>query len=448
MQIGNTKIEDIKPYPRNAKKHPKKQIEQIANSISMFGFAQPIVLDKNNVIIVGHGRYEAAKLLQLKDVPTITVKLSEDEAKAYRLADNKLNESDWEMEMVIEQLKELSLPLLDVTGLEIKEDDLKVTVPQKPRSHHGDVYELGHHRVVCGDSTKIEDYRKLLGNEKARLVFTDPPYSIDYESTVGTSGNKHGFGYESEKFGGSGKIFNDNKSPEEALKFYKDILKCIYQVTTDDMTLYWWFASRHYAINEQAFVSNNFHVSQMAFWLKNSMVFAYGQLYHRTYEPCLVGWKEKQKHFTNGVFTNMTDLWTLDKKTFSDHLDVWYNHRDPVNKYVHPTQKPVGLAERALKRSSLKGDIVLDAFGGSGSTLIACHQIDRRCYMMELDPKYVDVIVQRYVDYAENPEVIKNGRTDSWKKTKVDEEDEHQPHGGSLKRRKKRTESTDDDEPI
>lgn len=411
-------IAKIKPYPKNAKAHPKVQIEKIANSIREFGFNQPIVIDKTNTIIVGHGRYEAAKMLGMTDVPIIKAELSHDQAKAYRLADNKLNESDWLMETVLEELKSMDLALVDLTGfereliMELKEDEARATVPKIPRSQHGDLYEIGQHRVLCGDSTLDDDFKKLFGKERARLVFTDPPYSVDYVSTAGLS-------YESDKYGGTGgKIFNDDKSPEEARKFYEQTLKNIYGYTSEDMTLYWWYASRLQYVNQMAFGTQGFHMSQICIWLKNSLIYSPGQLYHRIYEPCMVGWKENgAPHYKDIVFASFSELWTLDKKTFADHLDAWYNKRDSTARYLHPTQKPVALAERALKRSSEKGDIVLDAFGGSGSTLMGCEQLERRCFTMELDPKYVDVIVQRWVDFTGNTSVTKNGHKEEWQTT-------------------------------
>ena len=168
MKINQIKIQDIKPYEKNAKKHPKKQVEQVAKSIKEFGFNQPIVIDKKGVIIVGHGRYEAAKLLGLSDVPVIEVELTEEQAKAYRLADNKLNESEWEMDLVIEELKGLDDDMLDLTGFDKdliiepdEKDDEVPEVPEEPKSKLGDLYELGKHRVLCGDSTKVADVERL-----------------------------------------------------------------------------------------------------------------------------------------------------------------------------------------------------------------------------------------------------------------------------------------------
>jgi site-specific DNA-methyltransferase (adenine-specific) len=398
------KIEEIKPYPKNAKKHPQKQIRQIADSIKEFGFNQPLVLDKKKVIIVGHGRFEAAKMLKLKVVPCITVNLPPKKAKAYRLADNKLNESDWEMELVIEELKELDEDILELTGfdkdliVEIEEDEFDAEEEykkiKKPKAKLGDVYELGEHRLMCGDSAKSEDVEKLMGGKKGRMIFTDPPYNVDYKSPGGLD-------YDSKKYGGSGgKIFNDKKTDKECLEFYIDILKNLFDYTTDDVTIYWWFANKNNWINREAFELGGWHMSQIIIWLKNSMVFSRGQDYHRQYEPCMVGWKKKKSHFKNKKINNLKDVFHLDYDDFSELMDVWYERRDVTQNYLHPTQKPLRLPERALKKNSERGDIVIDLFGGSGSTLMACEQMERKCYSMELDPKYVDVIIKRWEEHT------------------------------------------------
>lgn|SRR3990167_2599673 len=420
MKIVELPIESVKPYHKNAKEHPKKQVQKIADSIVKFGFNQPIVIDKEKVIIVGHGRYLAAQHLKLEKVPTLSLDLDEERAKTYRLADNKLNESSWEMDIVIEELKTLSLEMVDLSGfdrnliLELKEDTPDLSNIGKPKTELGDIYQLGQHKLICADSTDEETYKKLLGEEKARLIFTDPPYSIDYHS-VDKHGTGKGLSYHSEKYGGTGgRIFNDDKSPAEALEFYKKVIEQLCSFSTDDMTLYWWYAINLADVNMEALRHGKLHISQTVFWLKNSMIFSPGQRFHRIYEPCMVAWKQGQSSYQNMVFSNFTELWTLDQKTFSEHLDVWYQKRDPTNKYIHPTQKPIRLAERALKRSSELGDIVLDAFGGSGSTMMACEQMERKARLIELDPKYCDAIVKRYLEFTKTTHIIKNGKEVLW----------------------------------
>ena len=258
--------------------------------------------------------------------------------------------------------------MLDLTGfnesliLESKEDNPDLKSVGQPRSQLGDLYQLGTHKLLCGDATELDDWNKLMQHELARLIFTDPPYSIDYHSVayakkddLGKSMGDEGASYHSEKFGGTGgRIFNDDKTPEEAREFYKKSLANLHKYSTDDATLYWWFANRLSEINMQALNDTKWHFSQIVLWLKNSMIFSPGQLYHRIYEPCIVAWKSGKVHYQDRTFSNLTELWTLDEKNFAEHLDIIYAKRDPTMKYIHPTQKPVRLAERALKRSSAR----------------------------------------------------------------------------------------------
>lgn len=423
MKVTERSIDTIQPYHRNAKLHPDKQVKQIADSIAAFGFNQPIVVDKQGVIIVGHGRYLAAKSMNMSMVPVLELDIDEEKAKAYRLADNKLNESEWDMELVLDELKTLSLQNVDLTGfdknliLETEEDRPNLGNIGQPKTEFGDVYELGAHRLVCGDSQSPASYEQLLGEERPRLVFTDPPYSIDYHSVDKSGKQKGGYSYDSEKYGGTGgRIFNDDKTPAEALEFYKAIAKQIHAFTSDDMTLYWWYATRLTDINMQALREEGFHFSQIVMWLKEHLIFSPGQLYHRIYEPCMVLWKEKgTPHYQNFTYTTYSELWTTgDIKNFAEALDVWYQKRDNTSTYIHPTQKPIQLAERAIKRSSALGDTVLDCFGGSGSTLMACDQLERKARLIELDPKYCDAIVTRYLQAHDATHVVKNGKEILW----------------------------------
>lgn len=397
----------IKPYPKNAKKHPNKQLKLIAKSIKEFGWRQPIVVDKKGVIIVGHGRWFAyEKYGQEMKLPKPKIEIAKDlspaKVKAYRLADNKLNESDWDMDLALEELRDLDSKGFDIslTGfdkdliLELEEDnfdaDKEYQKIEKPKAKYGDMYQLGNHRLICGDSTKEEDIRRLMDGKLARLIFTDPPYNVDYKSPGGLT-------YNSTKYGGTGgKIFNDKKSDKDCLDFYANTLVNLYKFSADDATIYWWFANRNNWINRQAFKNSKWKMSQIIVWVKNHFVFSKGQDYHRMYEPCMLGWKKGKGHYKNKRIGNLADVFSLDRDNFIEQFDVWLEHRDNLLKYVHPTQKPVRLAERAIKKNSEDKDIVLDVFGGSGSTLMACEQMDRRCYMAELDPKYCDVIIKRW----------------------------------------------------
>jgi len=203
--------------------------------------------------------------------------------------------------------------------------------------------------------------------------------------------------YSSKRFGGNGgKIFNDNKSDKDCFDFYVAVLRNLYDFACDDASIYWWFASKNEVINRLAFAEIGWHISQVIIWLKNGIVFSQGQDYHRCYEPAMFGWKKGQAHFKNKEIATFKEVFNLEFQDFEDVLDCWYKRRDNPGSYVHPTQKPVGLAERSLRKNCVRGDIVADVFGGSGSTLIACEQMDRRCFLIEMDPKFCDVIVKRW----------------------------------------------------
>lgn len=361
-------VQDIKPYQKNAKKHPKKQVEQIAASIKEFGFNQPIVLDENNEVIVGHGRLEAAKLLGMTDVPTITVKLTNEQARAYRLADNKLNESEWDMALVIEELKGLSEPMLDLTGFDkdliIEPDEQDDVIPEnvQPTAQLGDLYLLGNHRVLCGDATKREDVERLMDGKKADMVFTDPPYGVDYVSRVDEERRKN--------WGG---IKNDDLKGKALQVFINDALG-----------FHWSAESKYVCCNWQS-VKDFFEAvgmpSSLIVWDKKSI--GLGANYRSQHEFILFWGKLDHRSETN----------------------VWSLKRDATSEYTHPTQKPVELITRAVTNSSNPRDLVFDAFLGSGSTLIAAEKTGRICYGMELDPKYIDVIVKRWEDYTGNKAV-------------------------------------------
>lgn len=398
VNMESAKIENIKPYKKNAKKHPKKQIQQIANSIKEFGFNQPLVLDKNNEIIVGHGRLEGAKLLGMEEVPVIYKEnLTEKQVKAYRLADNKLNESDWEMELVIEELKGLENEgLVELTGfdkdllLEVDEkDDIVPEVPEDPKSKLGDIYQLGEHRLMCGDSTKVEDMANLMDGKKANMVFTDPPYNVDYK-------------------GAAGKIKNDKfNSNKEFYQFLYDSIFAMKQHVVGDV--YIAMSSSEIHTLQKAFIDCGGHWSTFIIWIKDKFTLGRSN-YQRQYEPILYGWFEGSSHYWSGkrnlgdiVEENMREdldgsVWL---KVQDDEIgtNIWREKKPDHNK-EHPTMKPVNLLLRGIVNSSLPKNIVLDPFLGSGSTLIACEKSNRICYGMELDPKYVDVIIKRWEDYT------------------------------------------------
>jgi site-specific DNA-methyltransferase (adenine-specific) len=397
----------IRPYEKNAKKHPKKQIEQIANSIKEFGMNQPIVVDKQGVIIVGHGRYEALKSLEWTDKQIAehvkVVDLSEEKAMAYRLADNKLNESDWDMKLVVEDLKLLSYPMIDLTGFDralVLDDSEKAdsvpAVPKEPKSKLGDLYQIGKHRVLCGDSTLQENMHKLFTLDgatlvKADMILTDPPYNVDYTG----------------KTKDSLKIENDKKNDADFLAFLTDAFIAADSVLKPGGVFYIWHADSEGLAFRMAAQRALWTVRQCLVWNKNTMVMG-RQDYHWKHEPCLYGWKDGASHLWNSDRTQTTVL----------------NFNRPTKSAQHPTMKPVDLLQYQIGNNTKGEDIILDPFLGSGSTLIAAESSGRICYGLELDPKYVDVIVQRYVDYTGLTEVIKNGLPELWEVSKNTESEE------------------------
>ena len=419
--IEQKRIEDIKPYEKNAKLHPKKQVQQIANSIKAFGFNQAIVTDMKGVIIVGHGRFEAAKLLGMETVPVISLKLTDKKAKAYRLADNRLNQSDWDMKLVIEELKDLAdEELVELTGFEkdilLSDEERDAAVPDVPvkaQSVLGDLYELGSHRVMCGDSTSLQTIEKLMAGKKADCIWTDPPYNVNYGATMkdklrGTSNRK---------------ILNDSfKNTVAFYQFLFDALTAMRPHVRGDV--YIAMSSSELHTLQKAFTDCGGHWSTFIIWVKNTFTIGRAN-YQRQYEPILYGWFEGSSHYWSGR-RNLGDIvrdslredadgskWIKVHEDGGVASDIWEFPKPSKNR-EHPTMKPVPLVTRAIVNSSLPGNIVLDSFGGGGSTLIACEKAGRSCFTCELDPKYVDVIVQRYVDYTGNNQVIKNGKKITW----------------------------------
>lgn len=397
---------NIQPYSDNAKKHPDKQVQQIAASIKRFGWQQPIVVDKQGIIIVGHGRYEAFKKYgEGMDEPWITDnegvtlsgkqgrELTQKEIKAYRLADNKLNESDWDLEMAIEELHDIDDPALqEITGFDMdlllepeEADDVVPDTPDEPKSKLGDLYQLGQHRVLCGSATDPKDLKVLFEDRKADMWLTDPPYNVDY---VGK--NKAAM-----------KIENDNMTNDQFREFLKDSYKTADEFMKPGAVFYIWHADSEGYNFRGAASDIGWKVRQCLIWKKSSMVMG-RQDYHWIHEPCLYGWKEG------------THLWATDRKQ-----TTVMEFQKPTNNDIHPTMKPVELMAYQITNNTKQEDIVLDSFLGSGSTLIAAEKTGRICYGLELDPKYVDVIVQRYVDYVDNPTVILNNEdvTHLWSKT-------------------------------
>jgi len=420
LKIEYVKLSDIKPYDKNAKKHPKKQVEQIAESIKAFGFLVPSIITKDGELIAGHGRHLAAQLLALDTMPMIRAEhLTEEQIKAYRLADNKLNESDWDMKLVIAELKELSLPMLDLTGfsrdLVLEDDDKDDVVPSMPntyRSKLGDIYNLGRHRLICGNPHILDTYEKLLEKSLADMVFTDPPYNVNYSGRGEKTSNT---------------IENDNMEKLDFDVFLLDFFKSAVGAVKNGAGWYIFHSSSTQDQFRMALEEAGLEVRSQLIWNKPTASMGWGD-YRWKHEPFFYAGKKDTKIVFYGDRTNSTiiDIHKTEKELIewvkrekraetAGLTTIWTMKRDKVNEYVHPTQKPVELITYAIVNSSKSGDIVLDPFLGSGSTIIASEKTDRTCYGIELDPRFVDVIVQRYVDYTGGKvEIIKNGVADKW----------------------------------
>ena len=394
-------LEDITkliPYARNARTHDDKQIAQIAASIKEFGFLSPIIVSGDNTILCGHGRFYAAQKLGLSKVPCIKEEyLTETQKRAYIIADNKLSlNAGWDNEMLAVELSELQGTDFDVslTGFDeteiaelfaddnddVNDDDFDVEgeLEKPPVTKSGDLWLLGNHRLICGDSTKEDTYTRLMDGKKANLVVTDPPYNVNYE-------------------GSAGKIKNDNLENDKFYQFLLDAFQNTEKAMADDASIYVFHADTEGLNFRKAFADAGFYLSGTCIWKKQSLVLGRSP-YQWQHEPVLFGWKKNGKH-----------KWYSDRK----QTTIWEFDK-PKKNGDHPTMKPVPLIAYPIKNSSVANCIVLDPFGGSGSTLIACEQTNRICCTSELDEKYCDVIVKRYIEQVgttENVYVVRDGQT-------------------------------------
>lgn len=371
MKITQKLVTELIPYVKNSRTHSDEQIAQIAASIKEFGWTNPILVDGDNGIIAGHGRLMAARKLGHKEVPTIELAdLTETQKKAYIIADNRLAlNAGWDNEMLTIELNDLLADgfALDILGFDPKEiaallepevmegltdENAVPEVPEEPKTRLGDIYQLGRHRVMCGDSTSLSDVDTLMDGNKVDMVFTDPPYNVGFKGRSG----KHDV------------IKNDNLSDSDFENFIIEVCNTIQAV--DPKVYYIWCNWNFYGI-----LQGKLDYKTCIVWAKN--VFGMGNGYRHQHEFCLFNGKIDEE------IKNESDLWNIKKDT----------------KYVHPTQKPVALSVRAFG-NHVKLLNVLDLFGGSGSTLIGAEQTGRTAYLMELDPKYCDVIVKRWEDFT------------------------------------------------
>lgn len=402
-------ISKLIPYINNARTHSAEQINKLRSSLREFGFINPVIIDKDYNVIAGHGRIAAAKEEGIKEVPCVLVDyLSEAQKKAYILADNRMAmDAGWDEELLRVEIEALQGESFDIglTGFDDKEiadlfashgdvedDDFDVNEElQKPIvTKAGDVWVLGEHRLICGDSTKEETYDKLMEGKIANLVVTDPPYNVNYE-------------------GSAGKIKNDNMENDKFYQFLFDAYSCMYNAMADDASIYVFHADTEGLNFRKAFADVGFYLSGTCIWKKQSLVLGRSP-YQWMHEPCLFGWKKKGKHQWY-VGRKETTIWEFDK---------------PKKNSDHPTMKPVPLIAYPIKNSSMTNSIVLDPFGGSGSTLIACEQTGRICRTIELDEKFCDVIVKRYIEHvgtSSNVILIREGKQISYSELDVENDE-------------------------
>lgn len=402
-KIEKVPIDKLVPYARNARTHSKEQILQLRSSIREFGFLNPCLIDKDYNVIAGHGRIMAAKEEGLIELPCVFVEhLTDAQKRAYIIADNRLAmNAGWDEEMLSVELSDLEgadfdLDLLGFTDAELKkllgdieteEDDFDLTAALEEASFvkPGDLWTVGRHRLICGDATKKENVEKLMDGKKANLILTDPPYAVSYTSASGLS------------------IQNDNLKPEEFYEFLLSAFQNMVSVSESGASAYVFHADTEGLTFRKTFEEAGFHLSGVCIWAKDSLVLGRSP-YQWSHEPILFGWTKKGKHRWYAGRAETT-VWHFDK---------------PKRNENHPTSKPIDLLSYPIQNSSQANAIVLDLFGGSGSTLIACEQTDRICYMAELDDKYASVILRRYVEYkngaSEDVFVLRDGKKIAYEK--------------------------------
>ena len=391
-------VDTLIPYANNARTHSDEQVKQIQTSIREFGFINPVLADSEHNIIAGHGRVMAAKAEGMDTVPCIIIDhLSEAQQKAYMLADNKLAlNAGWDLELLKIELEDLKASdfnieltgfdfdeVADICGIEaeLHEDEYEIIVPEQPKAKRGDLYQLGNHRLLCGDATSAEDAVLLMGDTKASLIWTDPPWNVDY----GGSNNP--------KWKNGRQIMNDCMDTEEFGAFLYNAFSNMAQFIYPGAMVYAVMSAQEWGNLMTVMQEAGYHWSSTIIWNKNKHVLSRKD-YHTKYEPIWYGWQDSEARLYPLEDRQQSDVWDIDR---------------PNESPEHPTMKPIELVGRSIRNSSKHGDTVIDFFGGSGTTLIACEQLNRTCRMMELDPGYVDVIIDRWEKMTGEKAVLLNG---------------------------------------
>lgn len=385
MRLQTIKLKNIYPYEHNVRKNDKA-VDSVVKSIEQCTYIAPIIVDENNVILAGHTRYKALKKLGYTECQCIVKNgLTEEQKKKYRLLDNKTSElSDWDFDLLSDELDGLDFGDLELDwGIEeetepqeVIEDDYEIEVPEEPKAKLGQIYQLGRHRLMCGDSTKQEDIDKLMNDTKADMLLTDPPYNVSYQG--GTKDKLT--------------IKNDNMKSDEFKKFLVNAFTAANNVMKEGAVFYIWHSDTEGYNFRGACFDVGWKVRQCLIWNKNSMVMG-RQDYQWKHEPCLYGWKNGASH-----------LWAADRKQ-----TTVLEFKKPTRNAEHPTMKPIQLFDYQIQNNTKIGDIVLDQFGGSGTTIMACEQNGRVGYVMEFDPKYVDVIINRWEQFTGEKAILIGG---------------------------------------
>ena len=407
LRIETVNITSLRPDPANARKHDGKNLNAIASSLEKFGQRKPIVVTPDSIVVAGNGTLEAAKSLGWTEIAIARTPVgwTWDQIKAFALADNRTAElAEWDDKVLADQLLELDANGWDLKDIgfetleppalvEILEEDQIPGLPAEATAKMGEIYQLGRHRLMCGDSTNKTHVEKLMDSQLADLVVTDPPYNVAIENSQGMT------------------IQNDDMSNQEFKNFLTMCFKNLESSLKQGGAFYVWYASREHINFESSLNEAGFKVRQQLIWNKNTFILG-RQDYHWKHEPCLYGWKDGAAHYFMDDRTQSTmlenkksnvnsmskeEMQELIKELLSDKISTTVLNEDkPSVNDLHPTMKPIKLIGRLIKNSSKQNEIVLDLFGGSGSTLIAAEQIGRNCFMMEYDPKYVDVIIKRW----------------------------------------------------
>lgn len=395
MEIKTVDINSIFIDPSNARKHPQKNMDAIKGSISKFQQVEPLVVQKSKKIIIGgNGRYQAMKELGFKEVQIVEVDLTDTQSAALAISLNRTGElAEWDLDILPDLLLSLQQEDFDLASIGFDEDDLNTFIPEEieegktdpdavpenveTRCKPGDLWILGNHRLLCGDSTNVQHVGLLMNGEKADMVFTDPPWNVNYGGADHPSYKKR-------------QIMNDSMTEDKWQEFVHGFCVNLFAFSKPGSAIYLVMSAQEWPVIDKNLRDAGFHWSSTIIWAKDRLVMSRKD-YHTQYEPIWYGWNGDGSRLFPLKDRKQTDLWNINRPSVSE---------------LHPTTKPVELIERALNNSSDNKSVVMELFGGSGSTLIACQKTGRRCMSMELDPKYCDVIIKRWEDFTGQTAVL------------------------------------------